>query len=437
MLVAVIKFSPFGFIASAASGVTLNIVAHEDDDLLFLSPDLLHAIQSGRTVRTIFMTSGDAGRDSTYWLGRQAGIRAAYAQMSGVADSWTQADAGVSGHPISVYTLSAYPAVSVAFLHLPDGNIDGSGFASTNHESLENLWGGSLSTIHAIDGSSSYTKQTLTNTLAALITSFQPDQVNIQDYVGNYGDGDHSDHHSAAFFAKSAVQQYKGAYVLTGYQDYNTSSLPANVAGADLSAKQNAFYAYGQDDSGVCDSTSSCAGSNYAIWLQRQYMVGSGSGGGNQPPVADAGTNLTVVPGATVQLDGSGSSDPNGDALTYQWSQIAGPTVTLSSTSAAQPTFTAPASPTTLTFQLIVNDGQQNSTPASVIITVSNSSDLALFATVTASSETPSTGQTANKAIDGVIDGWPGDYTKEWATNGGRAGSWLKLTWTSPQTVSM
>ncbi|HEY7417986.1 MAG TPA: PIG-L family deacetylase, partial [Ktedonobacteraceae bacterium] len=140
VLVAVIKFSPFGFIASAASGVTLNIVAHEDDDLLFLSPDLLHAIQSGRTVRTIFMTSGDAGRDSTYWLGRQAGIRAAYAQMSGVADSWTQADAGISGHPISVYTLSAYPAVSVAFLHLPDGNIDGSGFASTNHESLENLW---------------------------------------------------------------------------------------------------------------------------------------------------------------------------------------------------------------------------------------------------------------------------------------------------------
>jgi hypothetical protein len=232
------------------------------------------------------------------------------------------------------------------------------------------------------------------------------------------------------------VQQYKGAYVLTGYQDYNTSSLPANVAGADLSAKQNAFYAYGQDDSGVCDSTSSCAGSNYAIWLQRQYMVGSGSGGGNQPPVADAGTNLTVVPGATVQLDGSGSSDPNGDALTYQWSQIAGPTVTLSSTSAAQPTFTAPASPTTLTFQLIVNDGQQNSTPASVTITVVNNTNLALSATATASSESSAYGQTANKAIDGVIDGWPGDYTKEWATNGGRAGSWLKLTWTSPQTVN-
>ena len=101
-----------------------------------------------------------------------------------------------------------------------------------------------------------------------------------------------------------------------------------------------------------------------------------------------------------------------------------------------KPTFTAPASATTLTFQLVVNNGQTNSSPATVTITVSNSSDLALLATATASSQNTNTGQTANKAIDGVIDGYPGDYTKEWATVGGGAGSWLKLTWSSPQTVN-
>jgi hypothetical protein len=36
-----------------------------------------------------------------------------------------------------------------------------------------------------------------------------------------------------------------------------------------------------------------------------------------------------------------------------------------------------------------------------------------------------------------MIDGYPGDYTKEWATAGGGAGSWLKLTWSSPQTVTI
>jgi hypothetical protein len=111
--------------------------------------------------------------------------------------------------------------------------------------------------------------------------------------------------------------------------------------------------------------------------------------------------------------------------------------VTLSSSTAVKPTFTAPSSATTLTFQLVVSDGSQVSQPSTVTITVSATpTDLALAATATASSQNTSTGQTANKAIDGVIDGYPGDYTKEWATVAGRANSWLNLAWTTPQTMS-
>ena len=46
---------------------------------------------------------------------------------------------------------------------------------------------------------------------------------------------------------------------------------------------------------------------------------------GVSPPIADAGPNqLGIAPG-TVTLNGSGSYDPLGEALTYQWTQIAGP----------------------------------------------------------------------------------------------------------------
>ena len=429
-LSALIAFNPVRTaLAAAAAGPTLNIVAHEDDDLLFLSPDLLHAIQGGGKVRTIFVTAGDAGNGSSYWTGRQNGMLAAYAQMAGVSNSWTQADAGISGHPMPLYTLSAASAISLVFMHLPDGDVDGGGFSSTNDESLQRLWTGAISTIHAIDGSSSYTKSTLVSTLTAMMSAFQAASINTQDYVGTFGDGDHSDHHAAAYFAQAATQAYSTSVAFAGYLDYSTVDLPANVTGSDLTAKSNAFYTYAPYDSDQCASPSACAGSDYPDWLQRQYLVTHASA-----PVANAGSNQTVQPGATVQLNGSGSTDPGGRSLTYQWSQTGGTAVTLSSSTVAQPTFTAPSSAATLTFQLVVNNGTVSSSPATVTITVSTAApDLARTATATASSA--ASGQGAAKAINGVIGGYPGDSSQEWATNGGKAGSWLKLTWTTAQTI--
>lgn len=92
----------------------------------------------------------------------------------------------------------------------------------------------------------------------------------------------------------------------------------------------------------------------------------------NRKPRADAGSNERVESGELVTLDGSESRDPEGLPITYQWQQLAGPMVTLSGTSSSIATFTAPgvADRVELVFQLIVNDGVQNSNPDTVSVKV-------------------------------------------------------------------
>ena len=64
---------------------------------------------------------------------------------------------------------------------------------------------------------------------------------------------------------------------------------------------------------------------------------------GTAAPIADAGPNQLNIGAAVVTLDGSGSYDPLGETLTYQWQQINGPTVTINNATAAKATFTASA----------------------------------------------------------------------------------------------
>jgi glucose/arabinose dehydrogenase/PKD repeat protein len=61
-----------------------------------------------------------------------------------------------------------------------------------------------------------------------------------------------------------------------------------------------------------------------------------------------------LLAGEPVALDARGSFDPAGAALSYRWTQTAGPPITLSAASSAQPSFVAPdvKQPTTLRFSL-------------------------------------------------------------------------------------
>ncbi len=92
-----------------------------------------------------------------------------------------------------------------------------------------------------------------------------------------------------------------------------------------------------------------------------QITVNDNGLGANSPPFANAGPDQNVAELTTVNLDGTGSSDPDGDALSYSWAQTGGPNVTLTGATTATPSFTSPdvtpGNPQTLTFELTVGDG--------------------------------------------------------------------------------
>lgn len=95
----------------------------------------------------------------------------------------------------------------------------------------------------------------------------------------------------------------------------------------------------------------------------------------NQPPVADAIVDQSIVQeGDTVILDGSNSRDPEGDHITYKWTQIIGPRVTINNSNQSIASFIAPDIPDDeeriLLFELSVTDEYNGSDTATVEVRV-------------------------------------------------------------------
>lgn len=148
----------------------------------------------------------------------------------------------------------------------------------------------------------------------------------------------------------------------------NTQTDEVAASGIDATEAEiqgNATQNWWGDASGPDDND--CAGNvDCSNWLTGQD--------GNQPPVADAGDDQTVDENTQVTLDGTGSSDPDGDELSFAWEQVDGPAVDVEDADTATPTFTAPAveTDTELTFELTVSDGNASDSDRVGIVVQAN-----------------------------------------------------------------
>ncbi|MFJ4037422.1 PIG-L family deacetylase [Microbacterium sp. NPDC090007] len=255
---------------------TVAVWAHADDDIIFANPHLGAVIASGATLRTVFVTAGDAGRGLVYARQREAGIRAAYDLMRGSTAPWeTREMTLLSGARATRFVPVDDPRLSITVLRLPDGNLSAKGFPTTGDAGLTQLINGTVPALEPVDGGPIFDARRLSDTIAELIHAGSPDRVmtNIP-HESAFAHGDHPDHTCVGSLVR-AVAPSVGvpADAVTYYIGYPSQHEPANVFGAALDAKVDVYEVYAAQDPVVtCHGPAAClAQPGFGQWLRRSY----------------------------------------------------------------------------------------------------------------------------------------------------------------------
>lgn len=260
----------------------LAFVAHLDDDLLFMNPDIASNIAAGGCVRVVYLTASDAGEGDTYMLGRERGVRAAYAYMARQPDLWKESAGHAGPRQIARFTLSGNPRVQLWHLRLKDPWL-GKGWGSlTPLSRTESEPGQTVDTLGPYP--EVYSREQLIDTLAELIRQYQPTTVRHLDDTISVpytqlcwrcaGHG-HPDHIASARLVRAAMLRAPGNYAETGYIDYPSQERASNLADNEIASKSVIFQHYAWNDYHYCAGPTGCKepAGPAAAWVQRAYYV--------------------------------------------------------------------------------------------------------------------------------------------------------------------
>ncbi|AHH98308.1 PIG-L family deacetylase [Kutzneria albida] len=192
----------------------IQFIAHQDDDLLFMNPDLWGDIFDGRTVWTVYLTAGEVPYRTGKTYGgmdyadmRIQGARAAYAEACGMPNSWTYQLKTWNGHQVATNQLNGTNLHLVfTFIHAAAAPEDPTG-------DLYRMLHDPAFIANPIDGRPGYTQAAFVAMLSALITDVAPDYIRTQNTLGHRDPApnrDHVDHTAGAILAAMADRDASG-----------------------------------------------------------------------------------------------------------------------------------------------------------------------------------------------------------------------------------
>lgn len=292
---------------STTEGSVLQVVAHPDDDLFFINPEVGQSLRSGRPLASVYLTSGEADGvngpkpsahsglrppvpdQAKYAKARQNGIRAAYAEMvtGDAARPWRRTVIATAGGGLAeLDTLQGHPHIQLVWTLLHEaGSITGD-----RPQSLHALWDGRTRSICSqlaygglVIRDFSYSAAQLIRTLAGFLELFRPTHVRMQDPTPgrldrNHKYADHQDHLYGARFVQRALARYAASgerphFTVQTYLGYFNGGLPGTLdpASGESKARTVETYAWSGTPRSSCQDPAGCGDKNVAAHPKRHW----------------------------------------------------------------------------------------------------------------------------------------------------------------------
>ncbi|MEV4442623.1 PIG-L family deacetylase [Streptomyces sp. NPDC049577] len=283
--------------------VIVHVMAHADDSLYFMNPELEHSIRSGAPTVTVCMTGGESdGRNALsnapgykklpekrpqFVRARINGLREATARMAtgDWLSPWTVEPLTLlPGFQVELHTLKAAPQIQLIFMELVEARF----IKAPRKDSLRGLWLGATPKLTTLVPDHSpvrqtfqYSRQQVIDSLVAVLERYQPTVVRTLDPnpthradQPQYGDDvppelrvissyDHQDHTTSAYFTQAALAAYWGRKharptAVESYIGYEVSMLPSNLETSAVRHKIKILDTYGWVDGKDCGDPAGC-----------------------------------------------------------------------------------------------------------------------------------------------------------------------------------